>query len=140
MSEIEAGSLGTVNDKIYIAPDDKTTVSRSKLEHLKDMADDNRMQEESWLNKIISIAAQGLFFTSLGSMYAFDTLSENGKRASIASLSVGGVLTLYNWWINYTDSTKRKKHRSKLVEKLHVIITQMDKQIQQKNTQDHHSE
>lgn len=124
--QIKPGSLGTVEDKLFIAPDDKTTVSRSKLEHIKDMAGDERMQEIDGLDNKISVLSQGLFFTSLGSILSFDALSSYGKYLSVAGLSVGFVLGLYCWHKISSESKKRTTYRSKLVEKINEIIKQMD--------------
>ena len=52
---------------VYILEDDRATISRSKLEHLKDMSEDERLNEPSLsIESFLSVISQGLFFTSLG--------------------------------------------------------------------------
>ncbi|EEZ95965.1 hypothetical protein [Legionella longbeachae] len=123
---IKPGSMGTVEDKLFIAPDDKTTVSRSKLDHLKDMANDDRIQENFGIDNIASVLSQGIFFTSLGGVLTFESLSQICKYLCVAGLAVGFLLGSYSWYKIYNGFNKRKSLQEKLVGKINEIIKQME--------------
>lgn len=123
---IKLGTMGTIEDKLYIAPDDKTTVSRSKLEHLKDLADDERILENYGIDNIASLVSQGLFFTSLGGALTFEQLSQTSKYLCISGLTVGFILGIYSGYKIYSSFKQRKSFREKLGVKINEIIRQME--------------
>lgn len=129
------GSTGTIQDNLYCAPDDKTTVSRSKLEHLKDMADDDRIEEKFGLDNIVSIISQGIFFTSLGGTFSFSSLPLYGQILCGGGIVLGLFLGTYSWIKIASDRKNRERFRKKLAEKIDEIIKQMDNlaKIKQKN-------
>lgn len=126
-NELTLGSKGTVEDQVHVLHEDRAGISRSKLEHLKDLAEDDRMEESTGIHNIISNITLGIFFTSLGVAFAFNSLSQMGKYLCLIGLLVGLFGSIYSLYNHYTETEKRKKHRRKIVDQINKIISQMNK-------------
>lgn len=111
----------------YHLEDDQVTVSRSKLEHLLDMANDDRMQYSTWnFERVFGTIAQGLLFTSLGAILNYESLPEYGKMISIFGIMTGLLFGGYIVAKEIYEADKRKKYRSKIVTKLNELVEEMD--------------
>jgi hypothetical protein len=105
----------------------KHNSERSKLDHLADMAKDDRMQYSIWnLERIFGVAAQGFFFTSLGAIFTYDSLSDNFKTFAIVGLLVGGFFGFYCLFKEFKEAKEREKFKTKIVTKLDELIAQMN--------------
>jgi len=124
---INLGQFPTVEDDIHLIEDDKASVSRSKLVHLMELAEDDRMLKTFWnLDGAFFTFSLGLFFTSLGGCISYDTLSINMKIAVAAGLVSGATIALYCGIKKAREFKKRNKFKGKLANKIREIIQQMD--------------
>jgi hypothetical protein len=121
------GETVAMQHHIKLTCDDMTTISRSKLDHLKDLADDDRMNEPEWsVDRIFGSIAGGAFFTSAGGFLCYPQLPDYGKFLCLIGLVGGFFLSIYCFYREYTESEKRKNHRDKLVKKIDQIISSIE--------------
>lgn len=125
-NDLKTGSQGTVQDILHIPPDEKITISRSKLDHLMDIANDDRVQESTPISSVTSTISQGVFFTSLGAYFNFDLLHQTAKYFCIAGLSAGFFIAIFSWYNNHQTQKINREFRKKLATKISEIINQMN--------------
>ena len=116
-SVVSSGSpgLGTM----YIKPEDMTNVSRSKLEHLLELAQDKRANDSPWsINRIFASVSGGLFFTALGGLLAFFQLNEFGRFICIIGVTICPLFSLYCFVQEYQEHNEIGDYRDKVCKKI----------------------
>ncbi len=107
-----------------------TTISLSKLEHLKDLADDDRMNESAWsTDRIFGSISGSAFFTSASGVLCYPQLPVYGKVLCLIGLIGGSILSICCFYRENVENKKRKKQRVKIVDKIDQIIESIDRDI-----------
>lgn len=102
--------------------------TRSKLEHLRDIAEDPRMSEKTWnTDRIFGSVAGGVFFTALGGLLNISQLPDYGKVGCVCGLLFGLFISLY-CFVKEHDSYEQKGNlKNKITSKVQEIMNQMNK-------------
>lgn len=117
------GETVAMQHHIKLTCDDMITTSRSKLEHLKDLADDDRMKEPDWsIDRIFGSIAGSTFFASAGGALGYSQLPGYGQTLCLIGLIGGGVLSVYCFFREYFENKAQRTHREKLVQKIDQIL------------------
>jgi len=125
----------SVESNLYGKGDDLAMVSRAKLNHLQDMADDDRMDEPYIsFDGAFGALSTGLFFTGLSWLINFKDLSEFWKALCVVAIAIGAGFTIYCFGRNFFEIRKRKKYRGKISKKIKEIIGEMDDLKNEKTT------
>ncbi len=117
----------SVPTPLFVVEDDMTSVSRSKLDHLIDMAQDDRLDSKGWTaERVFGSLSQNIFFVCVGAALNYNTLPDYGKIMTIVGIFSGLLCGGYYLFKEFEEERKRKQFRSKMVSKLNEIVQQMN--------------
>lgn len=98
-------------------------ISNSKLEHLKELADNDRMKEPDWsMDRIFGSIAGITFFTSAGAALGYSQLPGYGQALCLIGLIGGCVFSVYCLLREYFKNKVRRTHREQLVQEIDQIL------------------
>lgn len=121
------GETVAMQQNVKLAVDEITTISRSGLEHLKDLADDDRMKEAGWgIDRIITFIAEALILTPFGLFLCSSQLLESEKLLCKILFLVGIILYAIFMWREHAERKKRETHRARLKNRIDQIISSIE--------------
>ena len=124
----------TIEVPVHILEDDRATISRSKLEHLKDLSEDERLSESPFnIDNFLAVISQGVFFASLGACFSFSNLSRLSQVFCLSGIISGGILSCYFQVKIYKSSKSRNMFRTKLTTHISNILEKLDQKSAQKS-------
>lgn len=127
MSLLKVSDSGSVQDNVFVLREDRATVSRSKLEHLKELTEDTRMHEPFWdADKTFSAIGLGILFTCIGTLPSYDDMVPFWKALIVLGIIASILFIFYCGVRQYRDYIDREDYRKRLTTKISDIITQMN--------------
>lgn len=121
------GETVAMQQNVKLSVDEVTTISRSKLEHLKDLADDDRMKESGWgIDRIITLIAEMLVLTPFGLLLSSSQLSEAENFLCKSLLGIGLLLCVIFMLRERAERSKREAHRERLKKRISQIIDSIE--------------
>ena len=124
----------TIPSPIHILEEDMATISRSKLESLKGIAQDDRMKESVWnMDRVLGTLGEGLLCAAIGARLTVSSTDIESLQNCKFGITIGLILFFYGHAREYFELSKKIRFRTGLAGKIEEIIKQMDTIKAEKN-------
>lgn len=118
----------TSGEKVYCLNEDRFMISRSKLLHIKALAQDSRMIDSvvCWEDLFATIFA-GILFSAIGALFVFDSLTNTEKAIACSSALFSLFIFVQIFVYKIKKERENNKHRKTLTSEIQDLMSQVDR-------------